>query len=240
MKKQLKTNKYLYKKIYMKNKKINSIITESIKNVINEKLNNIDPQMIDSGNYNYSLDDYRKAKSARNKQFPKGFYVCVETDYGYGVKFNIGTEKDAKMVAMSSEAYAMGPYFTQKEALFALNKIKREYSNENQFSESYKHNSKVIKETNQMKNAGLNNMFSNIEKAQRHIKAAMNCFKKVGQYDELRGNSNSYYAEIMGSLAKANSVMEKYYWETSEGDEYGVYDGKTADDFKVTQGIKNR
>jgi hypothetical protein len=68
----------------------------------------------------------------------------------------------------------------------------------------------------------------------------MNCFKKVGQYDELRGNSNSYYAEIMGSLAKANSAMERYYWDTSEGDEYGAYDGKTADDFKVTQGMKNR
>ena len=100
---------------------------------------------------------------------------------------------------------------------------------------------RVINEKNQMRgNVGINDMYANIEKAQNHIKAAMNCFKKVGQYDELRGNSNSYYADIMKSLARANSVMEKYYWETSEGNEHGAYDDKTADDFKVTQGIKNR
>lgn len=104
-------------------------------------------------------------------------------------------------------------------------------------SESIK---KVINERNQMMNAGIGDMYSNIEKAQKHVKAAMNCFKKAGQFDELRGNSNSYYAEIMGALAKANNLMERYYWETSEGDEYGMYDGKTADDFKVTQGIKNK
>ena len=100
---------------------------------------------------------------------------------------------------------------------------------------------KVINEKNQMRgNVGINDMYTNIEKAQNHIKAAMNCFKKVGQYDELRGNSNSYYAEIMTLLAKANSAMERYYWETSEGDEHGIYDNKGVNDFKVIQGMKNK
>lgn len=104
-------------------------------------------------------------------------------------------------------------------------------------SESIK---RVINEKNQMRNAGVGDMFNNIDKAQNHVKAAMNCFKKVGQFDELRGNSNSYYAEIMGALAKANNIIERYYWETLEGDEYGVYDGKTPDDFKVMHGMKNK
>lgn len=99
---------------------------------------------------------------------------------------------------------------------------------------------KVINEKNDMRNAGINNMYSNIEKAQNHIKAAMNCFKKAGQFDELRGNSDSYYAGIMSLLSKVNSMIERYYWETLEGDEYGIYDNKTADDFKVQQGVKNR
>lgn len=98
----------------------------------------------------------------------------------------------------------------------------------------------VINERNQMRNAGVSDMYPNIEKAQNHIKASMNCFKKVGQFDELRGNSNSYYAEIMGLLSKANNLLDRYYWETVEGNEYGVYDGKTSDDFKVKQGMKNR
>ena len=98
----------------------------------------------------------------------------------------------------------------------------------------------ILKEANQMRNAGLNNMFPNIDKAQKHIKAAMNCFKKAGLYDNTRGNSNSYYAEIMTLLAKANSAIERYYWETSEGDEHGIYDNKGVDDFKVIQGMKNK
>ncbi len=98
----------------------------------------------------------------------------------------------------------------------------------------------VIHEKNYMNNSGVGDLFNNIDKAQKHIKAAMNCFKKAGLYDNMRGNSDSYYAEIMGNLSKANSMLERYYWETFEGDEYGVYDGKTPDDFKVKQGMKNR
>lgn len=99
---------------------------------------------------------------------------------------------------------------------------------------------KTLNERNYMNNSGTENMFTNMSKAQRHIKAAMNCFRKVGQYDRLRGNSNSCYATIMDSLAKANSLLERYYWDTSEGDEHGFYDDKTPEDFKVVQGRKNR
>jgi len=96
---------------------------------------------------------------------------------------------------------------------------------------------KVINEKNYMMNANVSDIFSNIDKAQKHVKAAINCFRKAGQFDELRGNSNSSYAEIMSLLSKANSVIDRYYWETSEGDEHGVFDNKTANDFKVSQGI---
>ena len=109
----------------------------------------------------------------------------------------------------------------------AINKI---------ISESIK---RVLNEKNQMMNAGIGDMYSNIEKAQNHIKAAMNCFKKVGLYDERRGNSDSYYANIMSSLSNASNMMDRYYWETLEGDEHGIYDNKSADDFKVKQGMKN-
>ena len=51
----------------------------------------------------------------------------------------------------------------------------------NIISESIK---RVINEKNQMRNAGVGDMFSNIDKAQKHVKAAMNCFKKAGQFDE--------------------------------------------------------
>jgi len=86
---------------------------------------------------------------------------------------------------------------------------------------------KILKETtinekNQIRNANANNVLPNVEKTQNHIKAAMNCFKKVGQFDDIKGKHNSYYAQIMKLLTTANKYLDRYYWETIEGYEYEI------------------
>lgn len=79
---------------------IHKIVKESVNMVLNE----------------LNLDQFKKSKMF-NSDKPKGFYICIETMYGYGDSAWIGNEKDAKMVERSSEGNAIGPFRTHSEAL---------------------------------------------------------------------------------------------------------------------------
>ena len=78
---------------------------------------------------------------------------------------------------------------------------------------------KVINERNDLRNVGNINVNDECFKAQDHIKAAINIWKKVGQYDSGRGQAGSWWSTAMKYLTQAKNVVERYAWEGVEASE---------------------
>ena len=101
---------------------------------------------------------------------------------------------------------------------------------------------KVLSEKNYMRGAeDASTLEGNIEKAIRLLEATKNVWKKVGQYDELRGQASGMYAQIMKSLSDAQHNMKMYLYDTYEMMEYGAFSDendnwKKPEDFPATQG----
>ena len=101
---------------------------------------------------------------------------------------------------------------------------------------------KVLSEKNYMRGVeDASNLEDNIEKAMRLLKAVKNVWRKVGQFDTLRGQASGMYAYVMKHLSEAEKEMERYKYETWEGDEYGIYTDKEGkwkkpEDFPAAQG----
>ena len=81
---------------------------------------------------------------------------------------------------------------------------------------------KVLSESNYMRNAGREDIYNNMDKVEAHIKAAMNIWKKVGQFDELRGVATGEWTMIMQTMKKLAADINKYSFETLDGDIHGV------------------
>ena len=81
---------------------------------------------------------------------------------------------------------------------------------------------KVLSESNYMRNAGKEDIYNNMDKAEAHIKAAMNIWKKVGQFDELRGVATGEWTMIMQTMKKLAADINKYSFETLDGDIHGA------------------
>ena len=77
---------------------------------------------------------------------------------------------------------------------------------------------KVLKEGNYIRNANTNDLYTNCDKAEAHIKAAMNIWQKVGKQDEIRGRADSQWAIIMKTLKQVKDAINAYSFESLEAE----------------------
>ena len=77
---------------------------------------------------------------------------------------------------------------------------------------------KALKEGNYMRNADAANLYNNCDKAEAHIKAAMNIWQKVGKQDEIRGRADSQWAIIMKTLKQVKDAINAYSFESLEAE----------------------